>query len=311
LRKVLFSLILILLYSGLLQAKLKTAVVHLCFEKDDKPFMVSTTDSDLAKENGFLEYKNSGKYLLKMKMLIDSEPFVKFRPLNESCLTLFKVPPGHHTISVDFKTVSYTKLIPLSEVSMRFKADLLYKEKIVVGDGASATLVISQEKNKVVPFQTVDNTPIQNCSKKCEIPAETPIYFMTKSNEEKVICPIKYEVILSSDESTVQECYSDERIKIQLKNFVEKNSLQCKAGVEYAFFKVYGEGCILTLEPDKSGLRAKDPVIKLIPLDKQKLKYFISINGKTRELYPFAQDLKGKIITPKSGDKIEFIEDQN
>ncbi len=294
-----------------LHAKMTTAVLKLCFEKDGVPFLISTADKELAEKEGFQKHPQSDRYVRKMKLTVDYQPYFSFKPLNDNCLNVLKLTEGQHIVAADFKGASYTTLQATNNVTQKYKADLLYEGKIKVSDGPSAELQISQEQNKIQAFQTIDNQPIPNCEKDCLIPAEIPIYFMIKAEDEKIECPVQYELIHPDVRDKQLSCYNEALIREQLKQFVKTSNIKCKVNVEFAFFKVYGEGCLITLEPDASGLRAKDPEIRLLPLDKQKVKYFIKVGEAEKKTYQFAADRKGEIITPQSGETILFEETRN
>jgi len=302
------SVIAFLLLSGNLTAKLNTAVLRLCFEKDGKPLLMKTDDPEKGVKLNFSKYKETELYLRKMKIFLDDQPFFNYRPLNDNCFTVLKVPPGRHVISVDFKTASYTALIPENDVSHKYKADLLYEGKITVQEGPVSSLKLMQQRNKITAIQSVTNEPIVGCSDFCKIPAEVPIYFTTKSDDEKVVCPISYQLVLPIKDDNKHVCYNDDRIKSFLSGYVKESSIKCKSGIEYAQFTVFGDGCILTMKPDKTGLRDADPEIKLLPLEKQKIKYYISANGKPKEIYKFSVEKKGKSIIPEAGKKVIFSE---
>jgi len=177
--------------------------------------------------------------------------------------------------------------------------------------GPTAKVVINQSSNKIQLYQALDKEPVKNCEKECRIPIGIPIYFMKKAENEKVKCPIKYELIVGSKKERKLKCYSDENILRKLDIFVEEKSIQCKVNLEYAFFKVYGEGCITTLESSKDGISYKLPEIKMLPLEKQKFNYIWRINSEKKKPYKFTGDRKGPEKTPARSDLIEFFEERN
>lgn len=181
----------------------------------------------------------------------------------------------------------------------------------MVSEGPTAKVEIRQEKNKVTLYQSIDNEPVKGCETSCSIPTGIPVYFMTKSEKENVPCPVNFQLILPSETEKSKECYSLESIRNMLKGVVRKKNILCKVNVEYAFFKVYGDGCIVSLEADKNGLRERDPEIRLLPLEKQRIRYYLSINDQEKSIYSFAGDRKGKVVTPEEGDKITFIEERD
>ncbi len=292
-----------------LYAKLNYAVVRLCLEKDGEPFQVSTDSRIEAKKKGFIRYKVSDKYYKKIKMYLDGATFTKFKPYKNNCYTLYKVPAGRHTISIDFQSVEYTTLVPQNTYSAKFKPDLLYNGKIELATGTVATVKINQSQNKITLYQALDNKPVENCEKECEVPVGIPIYFMKKSENEKVLCPVDYKLFVSHDYEKNFDCYKKESVLPILKKFVKERNIRCKVNVEYAFFNVFGDGCIINLEPDKFGLNPKMPTIKMIPLDQQKVKYFLKIGDKKPKLYKFDADRKGQRITPKEDEVIILNEE--
>ncbi len=298
----------VLLFSSYAYAKLETAVVNVCFEKDTKPFSVATKDEELAGKLGFVKFKETEWFVLPFKLYIDRDQTLAYKPKDENCLIINKVSEGVHNISIDFKSVSYTNLEPINTIRKKFKADLLYKELLAVKNGASAEVAITQNQNKVSVYQSVENKPIQKCEQSCQIPIDIPIYFSIKSEDEKVPCPITYQLIVENEMEKEKSCYNKEEIKSKLKQYITDNNLLCKVNVEYSVFKVYGEGCLITYAPDDTGMRIKEPEIKLLPLDKQKIRYYLQINEKEKKLYNFSGDRKGESIIPREGDKIELIE---
>ena len=292
-------------------AKMKTAVLKLCVFKDGKPFMLTTDDEYKAKDLGFKKHKDSSLFIRKFRVLIDGVPFSFFKPNGDNCLTVYKISPGEHTVSFDLKSVSYTTLQPESDYKKHFKADLLYRTKVNLIEGPTAKVVINQTTNKVSLYQALDKAPVKNCEKECSVPIGIPVYFMKKAEDEKVKCPVRYELVVENEKERKLKCYSDEIIKRKLNTFVEEKNIQCRVNLEYAYFKVYGEGCITTLESDKHGINYKLPEIKMLPLEKQKFNYFWKINNEKRKSYKFTGDRKGPEKTPAENDTIEFFEERN
>ncbi|HOW52797.1 MAG TPA: hypothetical protein PLV42_12235 [bacterium] len=294
---------------SLLSAKMDYAVLKVCFEKDSAPFLISTKDKKLAEKEGFQQVKDSELWMRKMKVLMDYQPLFSFKSVSDSCIAVSRIPTGSHTISVDFKSAAYSTIIVPEAVTKKFKADLLFETVVKVQDGPTATVELRQDQDRITLYQTVDNQPVANCQKECRIPAETPVYFMTRSDDEKVECPVQFEVIVSNKRDKDLACYDAERITDRLKDFVKQNNIRCRINVEYAFFRVYGDGCLVTLEPDANGLRPKDPEIRLIPLEKQKLRYYLQIGENEKKPYQFSTaEKKGDVLIPKSDERIVLIE---
>lgn len=305
-----FSLICgaVIIFTGFsLFGKSTVGVLRLCFEKDAQAFMVSTKEKAIADKLGFVQFKDTDKFIRKMRLFINDEQSSAYKPFNDSCLSVF-VPEGKQKVTVDFKSASYTNLVTNGGVTQKYKAELLYDGKITVSEGPSATIEIEQEQNKVTVYQSIDNKPIDDCVKSCSIPSDVPVYFMVRSDDEKVECPVQFSLTLPYEYERNNNCYNQEDIKKLLKEFVKNNKIMCKVNIEYAFFRVYGDGCLISLEPDANGLREKDPDIRMLPLDKQKIRYYTSVNSEEKKLYPFPADRKGAAINPKDGDKIVLTE---
>lgn len=273
--------------------------------------MLTTDNEETAKERGFIKHKDSSIFIRKFRVLIDGVPFSFFKPKGENCLTVYKISPGEHTVSLDLKSVSYTALQPKKDYKKYFKANLLYQAKVDLVEGLTAKVVIHQKSNKVSLYQALDKAPVENCEKGCRVPVGVPIYFMKKAEDEKVKCPIKYELVVANEKEKKLKCYDDENIRKKLNIYIEEKNIQCKVNLEYAFFKVYGEGCITTMESDEHGINYKLPEIKMLPLEKQKFNYFWEINEKEKKTYKFTGDRKGPEKTPAKHDIIKFFEERN
>jgi hypothetical protein len=290
---------------------MKTAVLKMCVFKDGKPFKMSVEDEFKAKDLGFKKQKDSGIYIRKFRILIDGVPFSFYKPNGGNCLTIYKIAPGDHTVSFDLKSVSYTTLQPEKNYERYFKADLLYKTKVNLVQGPTAKVVINQSSNKISLYQALDKAPVKDCEKGCDVPIGIPVYLMKKAEDEKVKCPIRYDLVVADEKEKNLKCYNDAKIIRQLNELVEEKNIMCKVNLEYAYFKVYGEGCITTPEAGKDGISFKLPEIKMLPLDKQKFNYFWQINSEKRKPYKFTGDRKGPERTPAQGDEIKFFEERN
>jgi hypothetical protein len=311
-RKTIFSIIsFILLFSTELFAQ-KTSVLNLCAKKDGKPFILFTDDGAKAEELGFKKFKETRFFVRDFRVMVDNVPSNYFKPFekDESCITVFRIPPGKKEIKLDFRSVSYTD-IETQPLTMTFKPDLLHSGTVNIVAGPKATVKITQISDRLSLYQALDNAEVKNCSSECSVPVGVPVYFMIKSQDEKVKCPVKFELIVEFEQERKLNCYNPDLITKMLEEFVEKNSVLCRVNVEYAFFKVYGEGCIVSLESDKDGLNYQTPEMKLLPLDKQKFKYFWKINSEEKKPYTFSGDRKGAERTPAEDDIIEIIEERN
>jgi len=306
-----FLFLTVVLFTLSVSAEMKTAVLKLCVLKDGNPYLLTTEDSEKAKELGFKKFKDSSLYVRKFRVLVDGLPSTSFKPKGDNCLTVYKISPGEHTVSLDLKSVSYTTLQPEKNYEKHFKANLLYQAKIDLIEGPTAKVVINQSSNRVSLYQILDNEPVKDCEKECRVPVGVPLFFMKKAEDEKVKCPVKYELIVSDKREKKLKCYNNVDIVKKLETFVEEKSIQCKVNLEYAFFKVYGEGCITTLEAGEYGMQYKLPEIKMLPLEKQKFNYFWKINSDKKNPYKFTGDRKGPEKTPAKDDLIEFFEERN
>ena len=300
----------LLLGWSVLSAKVDYAVMKLCFEKDGAPFVVSTKDKKLAEKEGFQQVKDTELWMRKMKVLVDYQPIFSFKSVSDACIAVSRIPAGSHTVTVDLKSASYTPLVVTGGgITKKFKADLMFDGVMKVEEGPTAQVELRQGQDRVTLYQTVDNQPVPGCEKGCSIPIDIPVYFMTRSDEDKVECPVQFDLIVPSKRDKDLACYDAGRINGRLKDFVKENNIKCRINIEYAFFRIYGDGCLVTLEPDANGLRAKDPEIRLVPLEKQKLRYFLQLNDGDKKPYLFSSsDKKGDVITPKSGETIVLIE---
>ncbi len=290
-------------------AKSDYAVLKLCFEKEGAPFLISTKDKKTGEQEGFQQVKDTELWMRKMKVFVDYQPVFSFKSVSDHCIAVSRIPAGSHTVTIDFKGAAYTTLVAPAGVTKKFKPDLLFEAAMKVEDGPTARVDIQQGQDRVSLYQTVDNQPVAGCEKGCTIPVDVPVYFMIRSDDEKVECPVQYELIVPNKRDRDLGCYDVAAITAQLQAFVKTSNSKCRVNIEYAFFRVYGDGCIVTLEPDANGLRPKDPEIRLLPLEKQKLRYFLQVNDGEKKNHIFSSaDKKGEVLTPKEGEVITLIE---
>lgn len=306
--RLLFYGFLLFILPNVLFAKLDTAVLRICFEKDNKPFMISTKDADIAEKEQFVPNKTGDSFVRKFSLKMDGTPFFTYRPYNDNCVSVIKVTPGVHRFSIDFKSVEYTSFESENTISHNFKADLLYDGTFKIIQGATATVEISQSRNKVSLYQSLDNKPVEGCEEKCDIPTDIPVYFVTKADDSEVSCPVEYTLILKKSEKNNLECYNDKTVRSVLQKVVAENKVICKSNSEYAHFNVYGEGCVITVEADPTGLRIKEPEIFMLPLEKQSIRYFFQVGNEEEQAYIFSAEHKGKQIIPVKGSVIKFKE---
>lgn len=303
----------IIVFSANLSAQKKTAVLKLCAFINSEPFSLFTENKEDGEKLGFKKYKDSNTFIRSFRVLVDNIPTSYFKPIEKStnCITVYRLEPGKKNISLEFRSSSYTNLETKTPYAGNFKPDILYTGNIDIVEGKTASVIINQLSNNISLFQALDNTPVENCTSKCSVPVGIPIYFMMKSQDEKVKCPVKFDLIVDSEKDKALSCYDPEKIEKLLANHVEKNNIMCRINVEFAYFKVFGEGCIVSIESDKEGLNFQTPEIKLLPLDKQKFKYFWKINSDERKPYTFSGDRKGTEKTPAADDVIEITEERN
>jgi len=311
LRKVLIIIFFSVFILEPLSAQQKTAVLKLCTNLNGAPFILSTQDETTASKLGFKKYKETTTFVRDFKIMVDNVPSAYFKPLNENCITIYKIEPGRRSVLIDLKSASYTSLEAKAPFTVNFKPDLLYAADMEIVEGPTATVRISQYASNIVLYQSLENKEVPDCEKECKVPVGIPVYFMTKGTDEKVKCPVQFELIVNDKNDSRLECYKKSSIMKMLADHVEKNSIMCRTNLEYAFFKVFGEGCIVTIKADKDGLSYEAPEIKLYPLEKQKFKYFWKINSGEKKPYNFSGDRKGPEKTPAENELIEIIEERN
>lgn len=305
----LFVLVLFLCWGASLLAKSDYAVLKLCFEKNGAPFLISTKDKKIAEKEGFQQVKETDFWMRRMKVTLDYNQIFSFKAVSDSCIAISRIPAGSHTIGVDFKAAAYTPFVTVGSVTRKFKADLLFDAVLSVEEGPTVPVEIRQSEARVLLYETIENQPVPACEKSCRIPTDIPVYFMARPEDDKVECPVDFELIVGHLREKNLGCYDGERITEMLKTFVKENGIKCRVHLEYAFFRAYGEGCIVTLEPDPSGLRPKDPEIRLVPLEKQKLRYYLQIGDGEKKLYTFSSaDKKGEVVVPQKGQPIVLVE---
>lgn len=308
-RVIIFSLItLITLIAPLsLVAKKNTAVLRLCFQEDEKPFFIATQKKAEANEKGFIPYKDGITYMMKMRVYVDGTPHPYFKPYNESCISIFRVPAGKHVVTARFRTVNYTTLYILGNYSKKFRANLLYETVFQVTSTDIAHITIKQTSNKVQLYESITNSPIPNCEKSCDIPADIPIYFKERADNQKIPCPADYRLTVKSEKEKDLPCYSDKKIREVITEYVKKENIECKPDIEKAHFQLFGEGCLISFESNRDGLHYLPPTMQIIPATERKFHYFLTIDKKTKS-YKFNEAKTGKKITPEVNQQIVFTE---
>ncbi len=305
----LFAAFLFLCCWTTLAAKSDYAVLKICFEKDGAPFLVSTKEKKTAEKEGFQQVKETDLWMRRMKVFLDYNQIFSFKAAGDSCIAVSRIPPGSHTISIDFKAASYTPYVTVGAVTRKFKADLLFDAVMKVEEGPTVPVEIRQSEIRVLLYETIENQPVPGCERFCRIPTDIPVYFMARSEDDKVECPVDFELVVANNREKNLGCYDHSLIAGMLKNFVKENNIRCRAHLEYAFFRVFGEGCLVTMESDQNGLRPKDPEIRLVPLEKQKLRYYLQIGDSEKKIYSFSSsDKKGEVFVPQKDRPIVLIE---
>jgi hypothetical protein len=294
-----------------LVGKDKTSVLKACFRYNGENFNISTEKEEEAEKAGFNKYRDSNRFMRKMKIFVNGTQTNFYKPIDDHCMTIYRIPTGKQEVSIELKSVAYTTLEIKQPYSTNFRTNRVHETFFEVIEGPVAKVKIIQQSNNVSVYQALDNKPVDNCEAECNVPVGIPVYFKLKSLDEKTKCPVQYELVVSSEKEKGLNCYSDSGIRLMLEKFVEKNNVECRVNLEYAFFRVFGEGCVVMMESDQEGLRPKSPEIKMIPLERQRYIYFWRINGAEKTPYIFTGDRKGQDKTPAEGDLIELIEERN
>lgn len=307
--KSLIFLAFLLVFNGFAFA-IPDAVLNLCAFYEGKEFQLTTTDAAEAAKLGFKEHPKGGTYVRNMKVLLDGEEHKFFRPMKQSnnCLRIEKIPAGRHTVSFDFKSVTYTSLEVVAPYVTKFKPDLLYSGNIKIVKGNTAKIEINKLDDTIVLYQKVTNEPVADCAGGCEIPAGIPIYFKGQKSETK-ICPMKFRIVFENEREKSLDCYNVEAIKKTLENYIKENNIACDPESEYAFFHVFGEGCIVSFESDKQGNGVLPPQIVPIPMEQRAVRYYLTGSQKERQIYAFDKEKIGGEIIPEKGETLQFIEE--
>ncbi len=305
------SCLLVIIFVFPLTARDKTSVLKACFKYGAQNFIVSTENEETAENLDFNKYRDSNRFMRKMRVLVNGTQTNFFKPIDDHCITIYRIPLGRQEVSIEFKSAAYTTLEVKKPYSTNFRANRVHEAVFEVEEGPVAKVRIFQQSNNVSVYQALDNAQIRNCEEECNVPVGIPIYFRLKSLDEKTRCPVQYEMVVKTEREKKLDCYSDRNIRAMLNEYIDENNVECRVNLEYAFFRVFGEGCIVKMEPDADGLRPKKPEIKMIPLERQRYIYFWRINGGEKMPYNFTGDRKGMDRTPAEGDLIELIEERN
>ncbi|MBP5435803.1 hypothetical protein J6Z39_08295 [bacterium] len=288
------------------------SALKVCLEKDGAPFVVSTTNAAEAEKNGYKRVGDRDIYIRNFKVLVDGVDHTKFGPISKdpNCILVRSITGGRHTVSIDFKSIEYTNLETTKPYTTNFKQGLLHDGTITIGEGDVARVDIKQTAGLVEIFQSIDNKLIENCEKSCNVPTGIPIYFKQKAVDSKILCPTSYQLILPDESEKGKSCYAPEIISQKINEYVRENDVMCRLNIEEAFFRVYGEGCMLTLAANADGLGIEPPLIRMVPLARQKIQYRMKFGEGKSMVYTFSADGKGPERTPVKGEIIEFIEER-
>lgn len=290
-----------------------SAALELCVFNDGQEFQLSTKDSDEAEKSGFQKFKETEIFIRTFKVLVDGRENDSFRPLDKkkNCVRSDKIQPGKHTVSIDLKTGAYTTLEPVAPYVTTFKANLLHNGKINLAKGAVATVEIHQLGNKIALFQGITGEQVPDCEYSCEVPVGVPLYFVEKPSEEKELCRPTFQLVLENERDKKLGCYDKKSIETMLEKYIKENNIQCNPEVEVAFFRVFGEGCVVAPAVDPEGIGILPPQIRIVPATANNAKYFIARYPKEKEPYNFDSEKKGTEIVPEKEEIIEFFEEKN
>ena len=117
-------------------------------------------------------------------------------------------------------------------------------------------------------------------------------------------------MLLENERDKNLGCYDKVAIEKMLEKHIAENNIQCNPEIEIAFFRVFGEGCVVTPAADPEGIGILPPQIRMIPLSKKiNAKYFIARYPKEKAPYNFSGE-KGEDIIPEKDEIIEFFEEK-
>ena len=289
------------------------AALELCVFSDGQEFQLSTTDADEAEKAGFQKFKETETFIRGFKLLIDGAENDTFRPLDKkkNCVRSDKIVPGKHTVSINLKAGAYTALEPVAPYVTTFKTGLLHSGKINLAKGPVATVEIHQLGNKIALFESVTGRQVPDCEYSCEVPTGIPVYFVEKPSEEKELCRPTFQLILENERDKNLGCYDKKAIDEMLTKHIKENNIQFNPDVEVAFFRVFGEGCVVTPAVDPEGIGVLPPQIRIVPTAASNAKYFIARYPKEKEPYLLNSEKKGAEIVPEKEEIIEFFEEKN
>ena len=289
------------------------AALELCAFSDGQEFQLSTKDSDEAEKSGFQQFKETETFIRSFRLLVDGRENNSFRPIDKkkNCIRADKIPAGKHTVSLDLKSGAYTMMETVAPYVTTFKTGLLHSGKINIAKGAVATVEIHQMGNRIELYQTITNEPVANCEYSCEVPTGIPLYFVKKALTEKVPCKPAFQLVLENERDKKLGCYDKKAIEAMLDKYIKENNVMCEPEVEVAFFRVFGEGCVVTPAVDPEGIGILPPQIRMVPAQKNDSNYFVARYPKEKEPYVLNSEGKGTEIIPEKEEIIEFFEEKN
>ena len=289
------------------------SALELCAFSDGQDFQLSTTDSDEAGKSGFQQFKETEIFIRNFRLLVDGKENKFFKPVNKkkNCIRVDKIPEGKHAVTLDLKSGAYTMMETAAPYITTFKAGLLHSGKINIKKGSVATVEIHQLGTRIELYQAITNEPVPNCEFSCEVPTAIPHYFVEKPLTEKVPCKPTFQLVLENERDKKLGCYDKKAITEMLEKYIKENNVMCEPEGEVAFFRVFGEGCVVTPAVDPEGIGILPPQIRMVPVQKDEAKYFVARYPKEKEPYVLNGERKGPEIVPEKDEIIEFLEEKN
>ena len=288
------------------------AALELCAFSDGQEFQLSTKDSDEAEKSGFQQFKETETFIRSFRLLVDGTENDSFRPIDKkkNCIRADKIPAGRHTVSLDLKAGAYTTLETAAPYVTTFKTGMLHSGKINIAKGSVATVEIHQLGTRIELYQAINDQPVPNCEYSCEVPTGIPLYFIEKAQADKTLCRPVFQLVVENERDKNLGCYDKKAIEAMLEKHIKENSIMCEPDVEVAFFRVFGEGCLVSPAADPEGIGILPPQIRIVPAVANNAKYFIARYPKEKEPYHFNGDKKGTEFVPEKEEIIEFFEEK-
>jgi len=289
------------------------AALELCAFSDGQEFQLSTKDPDEAEKSGFRQFKETETFIRSFRLLIDGRENNSFRPVDKkkNCIRADKIPAGKHTVSLDLKSGAYTMMETAAPYVTTFKTGLLHSGRINIKKGPAATVEIHQQGSRIELHEAITGQPVPNCEYSCEVPTGVPLYFFEKPLTEKLPCKPTFQLVLENERDKNLGCYNKKSIEAMLEKYIQENNIMCEPAGEVAFFRVFGEGCVVTPAVDPEGIGILPPQIRMVPVQQAEAKYFLARYPKEKEPYVLNSEGKGPEIIPEKEEIIEFIEEKN